>query len=495
VTQDAEDPFAPATVVAEAIRGRRLSSREAVTAMLARIEDRNPACNAVVAVDVERALADAARADEEMAGDAVRGPLHGVPMTVKDTFETAGLVTTAGAPALARHVPTTDALVVSRLRAAGAVIVGKTNTPLYAGDIQTYNEVYGLTRNPWDPARTVGGSSGGSAAALAAGITPLELGSDIGGSIRTPAHCCGVYGLKPSWGIVPSRGHIPPAPGSLVETDVSTPGPLARSVADLTVALDVLAGPLPEESAAWRLELPAPDPDRDLRPGVRGLRLGVVTDDPAVPVAEEVRAVLRSFADRLADAGAEIVDRPVPVSMEEGAHLWQELVLPIFGRALPEPVFRHLTGVEPDGWAPEPAGDDLDARQRRGLTLRYRDWTVADERRAHGRRAWAEAFTGLDAFLAPVLPTPAFPHDTERGFIERTLDYDGVAHPYAVGTLWAGAIGVMRLPVVVMPAGQTASGLPVGVQIIGPYLQDRALLARAARMDAVTGGFVAPPGY
>jgi amidase len=495
MTENPEDPFAPATSVAEAIRRRRLSSREAVTAMLARIDERNPACNAVVAVDAERALADAARADEGVAGDAVRGPLHGVPMTVKDTFETAGLVTTAGAPALARHVPTTDALVVSRLRAAGAVIVGKTNTPLYAGDIQTYNDVYGLTRNPWDPARTAGGSSGGSAAALAAGISPLDVGSDIGGSIRIPAHCCGVYGLKPSWGVIPGRGHIPPAPGSLIETDVACPGPLARSVGDLAVALDVLAGPRPEEAVAWRLELPVPDTDRDRRPGVRGLRLAVVTDDPAVPVAGEVQAVLRAFADRLADAGAEIREQPLPVPLEESAHLWQELVLPIFGRALPEDVFRHLTAVEPDGWPPEPPDDDVDARQLRGLTLRHRDWAAADERRAHGRRAWAEAFTGLDAVLAPVLPTAAFPHDTERGFLERRLDVDGVPRPYALGTLWCGAIGVMHLPVVTLPAGRTPGGLPVGVQVIGPYLQDRALLARAARMDAAAGGFTPPPGY
>ena len=221
-------------------------------------------------------------------------------MTVKDVWETEGCVTTSGAPELRDHVPTQDAVTVARLRAAGAVIAGKTNTPLYAGDNQTFNEVFGQTNNPWDVTRTTGGSSGGSAAAVAAGMSSLELGSDIGGSIRAPAHFCGVYGLKPSWGLVPSRGHIPGPPGNLIETDVNSGGPLARSVADLRLGLDVLAGPLEDDAVAWTLDLP----DGPTVDTLSGLRLGVMFTDDDYPVAREVQDVLRALAARLSDADA-----------------------------------------------------------------------------------------------------------------------------------------------------------------------------------------------
>jgi len=263
--------------LARAIREREVSSRELLEELLGRAERVNPALNAIVAWDVDRARAAAAAADEVTATGEPLGALHGVPMTVKDTYETEGLVTTAGAPELAQYVPQADAVVVARLKAAGAIIFGKTNSPLYAGDWQTYNDVYGRTNNPWDVTRTVGGSSGGAAAAVAAGLTPLEFGSDIGGSIRIPAHYNGVFGLKPSWGIVPLRGHIPGPPGSLVDPDIGVAGPIARSVADLKLALGLVAGPLPQEAAGWRLEL---DPGPALH-DVAGLRVATVFGDGA----------------------------------------------------------------------------------------------------------------------------------------------------------------------------------------------------------------------
>src|SRR5262245_15374911 len=248
--------FLPATELARLLAAGDVSSVELLDHFLARVDEHDKGINAVVALDADRARARAAEADAARARGESWGPLHGLPMTVKDAFETEGLVTTSGAPVLADHVPDRDADAVALLKGAGAVVFGKTNLPLYAGDLQSFNEVYGRTNNPWDLDRTTGGSSGGAAAALAAGLTGFELGSDIGGSIRNPAHFCGVFGLKTTWGIVQIRGHIPGPPGSLSDADVGVFGPMGRSAADLDLGLDVLAAPAPHDAVAWRLELP-----------------------------------------------------------------------------------------------------------------------------------------------------------------------------------------------------------------------------------------------
>jgi amidase len=393
------------------------------------------------------------------------------------------MVTTSGAPELRDHVPANDAVAVARLRAAGAIVVGKTNTPLYAGDNQTFNEVHGQTNNPWDLSRTPGGSSGGAAAAVAAGITSLELGSDIGGSVRMPAHCCGIYGLKPTWGIVPSRGHIPPHPGGLVEADVNSGGPMARSVADLHLGLDVIAGPLDEEAIGWRLDLPD-----DVRPTeLRGLRLGVIFDDPDYPVSREVQAPLRALVDALADAGAVVHETPPPVSIAEGADSWFELVLPLIGSGLPSEVYDAFATVAPI------QGDPATTSMAR-LTARFRDRGIANQRRHEHRQRWADWFDSYDAFLSPILQVPAFRHD-HRDMPVRFHEVDGRETPGLDLIAWAGAIGAMLLPAAVIPAGSTPDGLPVGVQIVGPYLHDRRLLRIADVMDQVGPGFTRPPGY
>jgi amidase len=481
--------LAVATVadLTRALRDHTLSSRELLDGLLARIEQRNPSLGAVVALDVDRARKAADAADAATARGEAVGPLHGLPMTVKDVFETEGLVTTSGAPELRHHVPRTDALAVARLKAAGAIVFGKTNTPLYAGDFQTANEVYGVTRNPWDPSRTAGGSSGGSAVAVAAGLSPLELGSDIGGSIRIPAHCNGVYGLKPSWGVVPSRGHIPGPPGSLTETDVNCCGPLARSIADLRTALDVIAGPVPEEAVGWRLDLDA----GPAISGAREVRVGTVFHEghDFVPLAADVRAALEAFADRLAGAGARVEATSLPVALVDGHRTWRQLVLPIFGSAMPDEEFASYTQLD------AVAGEDPGVAAGRNLVSRYRDWARANERRHHERAAWAALFEHHDVVLAPVMPTTAFAHDLDRHLLERVIDVDGVAVPHVTAFAWAGAIGSVLLPVVVLPVGRTAAGLPVGVQVVGPYLSDRRLLAIAAVLDEAAGpGFTPPPG-
>jgi amidase len=478
--------FAPATQLSDAIRTKALSSRELLEHLLARTDRYDPSLNAVVALDAERARTLADAADTATAKGVIAGPLHGLPMTVKDVWETEGLVTTSGAPELKDYVPEVDALAVARLKSAGAIVFGKTNTPLYAGDFQTHNEVYGRTNNPWDRSRGAGGSSGGAAAAIAAGLSPLELGSDIGGSIRNPAHYNGVYGLKPSWGVVPSRGHIPGPPGSLMETDVNCGGPLARSLDDLTTALSVLAGPVPEEAVAWRLEL-ATEPVVD---DIRSLRVATVFDEGSdlLPVARDVRHNLDAFAERLDKCGARVDVIPLPCPLSEGLKMWQEMVLPIIGTGFSEEEFTGFTALEalPD--------DDAMIHAGRALVSRYRSWATSNDRRQHQRKAWAALFENHDVVLAPVMPTAAFPHDTDRPITERTLDVDGTAVPHMFAMAWCGAVGVVLLPVVTLPAGSTPSGLPVGIQVVGPYLSDMRLLAMARLLDEAAGpAFVPPP--
>jgi amidase len=478
--------YATGSELTRALADRTVSSRELLEHLVARIDRLDPALNAVVATDLERARAEADAADELTVAGGSNGPLHGLPMTVKDVWETEGLVTTSGAPELRGHVPEADAVAVARLRAAGAIIFGKTNTPLYAGDFQTYNEVYGVTNNPWDTTRTAGGSSGGAAAAVAAGLTPLELGSDIGGSIRNPAHYNGVYGLKPSWGVVPGRGHIPGPPGTLVEADVNCNGPLARSLDDLELVLDVVAGPLPADAAGWRLELgTGAIPD-----GVDSLRVGTVFGEGSevVPLAADVRAALDGFAGRLADAGPRVEAIELPVALGDGLRSWQELVLPIIGTGLPDDAFAAFAELD----ALE--GDDPMLVAGRSLAGRYRSWARANNRRQHERVAWAECFERFDVVLAPVMPTAAFPHDVERPMTDRVLDVDGTPVSHLVAMAWCGAVGSVLLPVVTLPTGPTPDGLPVGVQVIGPFLSDRRLLRLAGLLDQAAGpGFTPPP--
>ncbi len=274
--------FASAGELAARLRQGEVSSRDLLDLFLERVEKLNPRINAVVTVDAARARAEAEGADEALArGDEV-GPLHGLPMTVKDSLETEGMLTTSGAGELAGHVPAKDAVAVARLRSAGAIIFGKTNLASYASDVQTFNDLFGTTNNPWSTERSPGGSSGGAAAALAAGLTALELGSDIAGSIRNPAHYCGVFGHKPSYGLVPLRGHIPGPPGTLAEMDLGVAGPLARDADDLELALDAVAGPLPED-AAYRLRLP---PARGS--SLQDYRGAAWLDDPFCPIDSEV---------------------------------------------------------------------------------------------------------------------------------------------------------------------------------------------------------------
>src|SRR5262245_12858497 len=293
--------FSSAIKLARAIKKREISSSELLEHYLARVDKFDGALNAMPVDDRERARARARAADDALARGEDWGPLHGVPMTVKESYDIAGLKTTWGVPQFRDNVADSDALVVERLKGAGAVIFGKTNVPFRLGDFQSYNEIYGTTKNPWDTARTPGGSSGGSAAVLAAGLAGLEAGSDIGGSIRNPAHYCGVFGHKPTWNLVPPRGHR--VGGTLAVGDIPVGGPLARSAADLRLSLEITAGPDEILARGYSLSLEKPKQRR-----LRDFRVAVWNDDLVAPVSKEVRARVDAVADAFRQDGANVVD-------------------------------------------------------------------------------------------------------------------------------------------------------------------------------------------
>jgi amidase len=482
-TADTAVPHAPAAALVAALRRREVASRELLAEYLDRVDRLNPRINAVVTVDAERAVTAAAAADAAAARGKWLGPLHGLPVTVKDTIATAGLRTTAGAADLSGYVPDRDATVVARLRAAGAVVFGKTNTPEYAADAQTYNEVFGTTGNPWDPDRSPGGSSGGSAAAVGAGLTALEVGSDLGGSIRMPAGYCGVYGLRPSAGLVPAYGHIPPAPGDLAQPDMAVIGPLARAADDLALALDAIAGPERADAAAWRLELPPPRAHR-----LADYRMVAWLDDPTCPVDTEVLDVLATAVDALRAAGVRVTDGAGPAGVAESARLFQRLCQPSLAHLLPAERFDELCAVAASGttgphrtWA-------------RHVTQRVRDWSLAHERRLRLAESWRRLFTDHDVLVCPVTPTPALPHD-HRPEDARRITVNGRPVGYWQQVRWTQAISPVRLPVAAVPVGLSRSGLPVGVQVVGPYLADRTVVDVARRLAGVVGGFRPPPGW
>jgi amidase len=475
--------YRSASALAADIREGRLTSRDLLEATLERIAKLDGPLNTVVTLDAGRARREADAADRVLRAGEATGRLHGVVMTVKDSFQTAGMRTTSGAPELADFVPERDSDPVARLRAAGAVIVGKTNLPIYAGDCQSYNAVFGQTNNPWDVTRTVGGSSGGSAGALAAGFTPLELGSDIGGSIRGPASTCGVAGHKPSYGIVSARGQIPGPPGTLTQADIAVAGPMARDVDDLELGLDILAGPDSWHQVAYRLELP-PARKSDLR----DYRIAAWLDDPACPIDTRVRDLLEAAAQALDSAGA-VVDpeaRPDFDFTYAVSNFHQLLMAAESGGYTRDEIEKFAGRAQEGGELAELAAN---------TSMRHRSWLSANERRLQTRRKWREFFGDWDAILLPAMPTAAIPHDHSDPMWSRTIEINGEARPYGDQIKWMGLAGASYLPATVVPVGLTPEGLPVGIQIAGPFLEDRTTLDLARRLSELIGGFQRPPGF
>lgn len=475
-----------ATDLLSAMEKREISSAELVSHFQERHARVNPAINAIVATNFAAAHALAAEADTARAKGDIWGPLHGLPMTIKDALEVAGMPAVGGAPIWANHKPTTHADAVQRIVDAGAIIFGKTNVPFLSGDLQTYNDVYGTTNNPWDVSCGPGGSSGGAAAALAAGLTPLELGSDIGGSIRTPAHLCGVYGHKPTYGIVPKRGHLPGPPGALSESDLSVVGPLALSAKDLDLLLGIIAGPNKAASAAWQLTLPKP---RATSP--KGLRVAVWVEDPFCEIDEDTVSLITDAARALEKEGA-IVDfnaRPA-MTLKEMTEAYLTLLHSVVTQGMPEKIREKwrtlLATAEPDNLTHE-------VLQARGGLLSHGEWLQWHEVREQMRAKWADFFLSYDVVLAPTLVRPAFPHDHTSNWSKRTLTVNGKSRHYMDVLIWAGPAVLAYLPASVAPVGLSRDGLPIGVQIIGPYLEDRTTISVAAMLEKLNGGFRAPP--
>lgn len=461
----------------------KVTSADLLEASLAQMDAHNGAINAVVATDLDAARARARAADEARARGESWGPLHGLPMTIKDCFEVVGMACTAGAPELENHQPNRHATAVERLIEAGAVVWGKTNTPIWAGDLQTYNDLFGTTNNPWDLSRAPGGSSGGSAASVASGFSALELGSDIGGSIRNPAHFCGVTGHKPSYGIVPIRGHIPGPPGNLTAADIGVAGPIARTVADLELAMDVIAGPDDFDGPGWKLDLAQPR-----HAAVGDYRVAVWADDPACEVDTEVADLITRAGEALAADGATVNGAARPaVDMRESHEIYYTLLAGELGAGLPDSMRRRLKEQPP-------AADDMShtAIFSRGAVMDHAEWIGWNEKRARLRDQWRIFFGDWDVLLCPVMPRAAIPHDQSKNFQSRRVEINGCDRDYVDMILWCGLTCGVYLPATVVPIGQTSEGLPVGVQIVANFLEDRTALHVAKLLEERLGGFQRP---
>jgi amidase len=455
-------PTATASELAAAIRAREISSVELLDCYVERIQSLDPGLNAVVTLDPDGARAAAVRADRRLAAGEPVGPLHGLPVTIKDALETKGIRSTNGAAELADHVPDCDAPAVARLREAGAVVFGKTNVSRWSGDMQTYNELFGTTVNPWAKERTAGGSSGGSAVAVACGMTSFELATDIGGSIRIPSHFCGVFGLKPTWGVVPQRGYLNHVGGGSIDLDLNVVGPIARSAADLELLITVLAGPDPGAEKAVTIDLPAEDLT------LSGLRIGVWIDDPFCSVASDYGDLLEGLVEGLGAAGARLTDSRPEVDFATAFETYWQLLMGEISPAFPQADGDALSGS-------------------------HRAWLLASERRASIVAAWDDWFRGNDLLLCPVTATTAFPHDQSEDLFSRTVLVDDVPTPYVETARWTGLIGGPGLPAAVVPIGFTPDGLPAGVQVVAPRFHDRRAARAAGLIAELTGGYLTPP--
>ena len=479
-------PFRSARQLAADIRKKKIGCLELLELYLDRVGKHDGTLNAVVVRDFERARKRARAADRALSRGEAWGPLHGVPMTVKESYDIAGLPTTWGVPAYKDNVATKNAAVADRLLGAGAVIFGKTNVPLYLADWQTFNAIYGTTNNPWDVTRAPGGSSGGGAAALAAGLTALEAGSDIGSSIRNPAHFCGVYGHKPTWGIVPRTGQA--LPWQTAPVDIDVVGPLARTAGDLELALSIVAGPDPIEAAGWHLRLRAPRPRR-----LRDFKVALMLDAPGFPVDRDVRDRLVALGDFLRGQKVKVDERARPaVDIDEAWRVYTRLLRSATSDRQSDADFEKNTGL---ARALAPDDETYYARATRAAVLSHRDWLAANEARHRMRLAWADFFTTYDLLLCPVAGTAAFPHDQKGERHERTLLVNGKRVLVTDHLFWAGYTGVSYLPSTAAPCGFTAAGLPVGVQIAGPQYGDLTCLHFARLLERDFQAFVPPPAY
>ena len=475
--------FWSATKLLAALRAKKIGALELFDLYAARVRQHNRALNALCVMDLD-AGRKAARAADRAKGK--RGPLHGLPMTVKESYNVAGWPTTWGLPEYKGNIAKTDALAVERLKRAGAIVFGKTNVPVLLADWQSYNPIYGTTNNPWDLLRTPGGSSGGSAAALAAGLTGLEMGSDIGASIRNPAHYCGVYGHKPTWGTCSPKGHG--LPGGAHPGDIASIGPLGRSADDLALALGITAGPDEIDASGWELRLARPK-----LTSFRKLRVAVMPSHPTAEVDASVSGAIQRLAGALAKKGARVSDAARPDFDPDEAHRVYIATLraATAARQLPEHVelWQRLAKERP-------ATDmSYEAQAARANTMSHREWLGWSNRRHQMRLAWAEFFRNWDVLLCPTAATPAFPQNQRGERWERMIEVNGKPQPSTTQMFWAGYSGMCYLPSTVAPIELAGGKLPVGVQIIAPQYGDYRSIAVARLIEREYFAFTPPPGY
>ena len=473
--------FETATSLARAIRNKKLTSREATEAHLDRIDRVNGAINALVVVDRDGALKAARAADRSAARNGTRlGPLHGVPITIKEAFDVAGLRTTSSHPPLKDNVAKGDASLVARLRAAGAVILGKTNVPELCADFQTGSPLFGTTKNPWDPARGAGGSTGGGAAAVAARLSPLELGSDIGGSVRNPAHYNGIFSLKPTEWRVPSRGHVPDLPGvTRVVRYMGVFGPLARSVDDLETALRIIAGPDGYEAEAPPVPIgPVP------KLKASDLRIAVLESNPLVEVSQDTAKVVQATAKLLSNAGAK-VKRAAPEeldwtqSWEDWCDLFQYLINALQPLEVRQRFFPMIDSADPSARS-----------AARGARLDMAAFFAVLDRRDKTMRQCESLLDDYDAWLMPVMPDAAFVRQSQK----EPLVIDGRPYPYFfAGTSYNYLANLTGQPSIVLPCGFSKEGLPIGLQLTGKRWGEAKLLGVAKVLEKLLPPCPVPP--
>jgi amidase len=474
-------PFQSATEQLEALRSGKVSSAELVESAIERIERVDERINAVVVRDFDRARNAARTADTDRKAGA-QAPLLGLPLTVKEAFDVEGLPTSWGLPGIDAPAAA-DALLVERLRSAGAIILGKTNIATMLADWQTANPVFGVTNNPWDVERSPGGSSGGGAAAVACGLTALEFGSDLAGSLRIPAAFCGVFAHRPSHGMLPMRGFAPPmAPRTPIAqpVDQATVGPIARTAADLRLALDSVSGSDAPDSAAWRLWL---RPARHL--DLKDYRVLVLDEHPLVETSGDITAAVEELAKQLRNEGCSVEpgSREVP-DMMDLTRTFSALLMSLMGVDMPEE--RYAAALASS------RRKESDPREQ-SLTMSYRDWVLLDRHRLSLAACWAETFAGWDVVICPAAPCTAFPHQAQS-FEQRKLDVDGSNINYEKISFWTALATPNGLPVTTIPVGIDRSGLPIGLQVIGPRLEDYTPVRFAELIESRLGyGFKAPP--
>jgi len=478
--------YKSASEVANMIIDKKISSVELTQMMLSRIEKIEPEVNAINVLLAEQALQQAKDADDALTRREISGPLHGVPITIKDSFQIKGIITTAGNPVLANYVGEEDAVSVARLRNAGAVILGNTNTPYMLDDHQSFNEIYGRTNNPWDLGRSPGGSTGGGAAALAAGMSYLSLGSDTGGSIRVPSHFCGLFGHKPTIDLVPKKGSIPPLPGSLpyVTNKLSVAGPLARSATDLKLLLEICGGPIYPESVAYSWKLPAARKNH-----VKDYKIKFVIDDVNCPISSEIKPTMEKAIEEFRKAGLNLEEGwPAQVDAKTQYYNYMYLQYAHIARgAKPEVIEELKTTMNANG-------SPLQTLKRRAFTEPHKYFNEEDSRRQQFRDIWQEYFREYDAFILPVAFVPAYPHTTVPWATRMLQTPEGERH-YDDMLFWISFATLTGMPATVFPIGLTKSRLPVGLQIIGPFLEDATPIFLAERLSDILGGIKHPSRY